>query len=357
MKVISTALWGSQSRLEPPFRRLLSCVALIFLTLSAFAADHVPVTALAFSPDGKLLVSGGYKELLLWDPASGKLIRKISKLAGQVRALAFAPDGSIAVAAGVPGRAGSVTLVDLESGAFIAIQQAKDEMLAVAFSPDGKYLATGGTDSLVRIYTPATKAAPIELKGHTDWISGVAFSPDGKLFASGSADKTVRVWKTDTWKEVFQLPAQITEPVNAVAFANESDILAFATGGPDERAIRTWRTQGAFTELDPTRPGQRNGLMQTRPIDTGACLPLSVTFSKAQPHSRMIVGCTDKTVRAIAPGGNTIATMTGHTDWVYTVASSPDGTRIASAGADALVKIWTPAGKLLFILTEGTTQP
>ena len=331
---------------------------LLALGFAAFAAERVPVTGLAFSPDGKLLVSGGYKELLLWDPSTGRLVRKIGKLSGQVRALAFGADsGSIAVADGVPGRAGSVTLVNLETGAITAIQQAKDEMLAVAFSPDGKYVATGGTDSIVRIYAPGTTSAPVELKGHSDWISSVAFSPDGKLFASGSADKTARVWKTDTWKEIFQLPMQITEPVSAVAFANEGDLLAFATGGPDERAIRIWRTQGAFTEIDSTRPGQRNGLMQTRPIDTGACLPLSVTFGKAQPHSRMIVGCSDKTVRFIAPGGNTIATGAGHADWVYTVASSPDGTRIASAGADGAVKIWSPAGKLLFTLIEGTTQP
>ncbi len=94
----------------------------------------------------------------------------------------------------------------------------------------------------------------------------------------------------------------------------------------------------------------RNQLMQTRPIDTGACLPLAVAFQKAQPRSRAIVGCTDNTVRAIAPNGNTLATMTGHTDWVYAAASSPDGTRIASAGADGTIKIWSPTAKLLFTL-------
>src|ERR1019366_4599083 len=115
------------------------------------------------------------------------------------------------------------------------------------------------------------------------------------------------IWKTDTWKEEFQLPVQITEPVSGVAFATEGDLLAFAVGGPEERSVRVWRT--------------------------------------------------DKTVRLMGPGGNTIATATGHADWVYAVAASPDGLRLASGSGDGTVKIWGPAGKLLLTLGEGTTQP
>jgi WD40 repeat protein len=324
----------------------------------AFAAEpKVPVTALAFSPDGKILVSGGYREVSLWNAVDGKVLRKLGGLPGQVRAMAFGKENrTLAVAAGVAGRSGAVALLDLETGAITPIEQAKDEMLAVAFSADGKWLATGGTDSTVRVWNLETRAAALELKGHTDWISGLAFSADGKLLASSSADRTARVWKTDTWKEEFQLPLQITEPVSGVAFATEGDLLVFAVGGPDERSIRVWRTQGAFTEIDSSRPNARNQVMQTRPMDTGACLPLAVTFAKAQPHSRMIVGCTDKTVRIMGPNGNTIATATGHSDWVYAVAASPDGLRLASGSGDGTVKIWGPAGKLLLTLGEGTAQ-
>jgi WD40 repeat protein len=272
-----------------------------------------------------------------------------------VRAVAFGKDSrQLAVAAGVAGRSGSVVLLDLDTGTIAPIEQAKDEMLAVAFSADGKWLATGGTDSTIRVWNLETKAPPLELKGHTDWISGLAFSPDGKLLASSSADRTARIWKTDTWKEEFQLPVQITEPVSGVAFATEGDLLAFAVGGPEERSVRVWRTEGAFKEIDSSRPNARNQAMQTRPMDTGACLPLAVTFAKAQPHSRMVVGCTDKTVRLMGAGGNTLATAIGHTDWVYSVAASPDGLKLASGSGDGTVKIWGPAGKLL--LTLGT-QP
>ena len=122
-----------------------------------------------------------------------------------------------------------------------------------------------------------------------------------------------------------------------------------------------WRTQGAFTEIDSSRPNARNQLMQTRPIDTGACLPLAVTFAKAPPRSRMVVGCTDNTVRVMGPGGNDIATASGHTDWVYAVATSPDGSRLASGSGDGTMKIWGPAGRLLRTLgneaTPSTLEP
>jgi WD40 repeat protein len=315
---------------------------LLLLAPVVLRAASPPVTALAFSPDGKLLASGGYQHIQLWDTASNGPIRSVGRFAGQVRALAFRDAHTVAVAEGVAGRSGSVVLLDLETYSQTSIQQSKDEMLATAFSADGKWLATGGTDGIVRIFEGT--ALKTELKGHNNWITGVAFSPDGKLLASASADKTARVWTTSDWSESFQLPRELTEPVNAVAFSLEGDLLVFATGGPEEHAIRIWRTQGAFTELDPARPEMKRNLAQTRPIDTGACIPLSVTFLKSQPRSRMLVGCTDKTVRLLGNGGNNIASLTGPGDWVYSVAATPDGMKIAAGSGDGIVKFWIPNG-------------
>jgi len=316
------------------------------------------VTALAYSPDNQTLVSGAYREVLVWDAASGKLLRRVGGLAGQVRALAFGKDNAtLAVATGVAGRSGAVAVVNLATGAVTPVEQAKDEILAVAVSADGKWLATGGTDATVRVWDLDTKAPARELKGHGDWISGLAFAPDGRLLASSSADKTARIWKTDTWKEEFQLPTQITDAVTGVAFAPEGDLLAFTVGGLDERAVRVWRTQAALAEIDTSRPGALAQATQTRSMDTGACLPLAVAFAKAQGHSRLVVGCTDKTVRLMGSGGNTIATAVGHAGWVYAVAASPDGLKVASGSGDGTVKIWGPAGKLLLTLSEGNTGP
>jgi WD40 repeat protein len=325
----------------------------VFLLLCAarIASAASPVTALAFSPDGATLVSGSYKQVNVWDARTGKLTRHAGQLEGSVRAVAFRPQtNTVAVAAGVPGRTGAIAMVDLDSGETTPIAQSKDEMLAVAFSPDGKFLAFGGTDSTVQVWAFDERKV-IATMTHADWVNGLAFSPDGKLLASGSADKTVGIWDTKTWKSLFQLPLTPSDAVNAVAFSPEGDALAYAS---DERAIRIWRTQNAFTEVDTSRPGRRNQLLQTRPLDTGGCVPLAVTWMKAPQRSRIVTACDDKTLRTVGPAGNQPVTLSGHTDWVYAVAASPDGTRIASGSGDGTVKIWGPGGRLLATLGEET---
>ncbi len=329
--------------------------AVLLVAVSLFGAEPkpaAPVTALAFSPDGKLLVSGGYRQLLVREMRSGKLSRKIGPFSGAIRGIAFHPDGrTLAVAEGVPGRSGAVTLVNFDSGETNAIERTKDEMLAVAFSPDGKILASGGTDGAVTIW-PAAGGDALKKLEHAGWVTALAFSPDGKLLASGSSDQTVQVWDTTTWTSRMQLPQPATGEISGVAFSPENDLLAFAVNGADERAIRVWRSQNAFVEVDSSRPGRANALRQTRAFDLGTCMPLAVTFVSAKPHSRMLASCADKTIRVIGPGGNQFPALAGHADWVYTVAASPDGTRIASGSGDGTVKIWGPGGRLHGTLTE-----
>ncbi len=80
-------------------------------------------------------------------------------------------------------------------------------------------------------------------------------------------------------------------------------------------------------------------------------MPLAVAVQAAKPHSRFVAACTDKTLRMFGPAGNALGTLTGHTDWVYAVAASGDGSLIASGSGDGTVKLWGPAGKLLRTLT------
>jgi WD40 repeat protein len=306
----------------------------------------------AFSPDGKVLVSGARKEVVVWDAASGRLARRIGGLSGVVRGLAFSPDGkTLAVAEGVPGRAGAVSLVDFASGGVTGLKKADDEMLAVAFSPDGKLVAAGGTDRIAVVWRVADRQVVATLKGHAGWVTGVAFSPDGKLLATSGGDQRVKVWDTANWSERIELPQNMTGAVNGVAFSPEGDLMAFAVGGAEERALRIWRTVLVAEETDP---GKRNARLQTRPLDTGACVPLAVAFlAMAAPgQSRMLAACSDRTVKVMGHGGGVQATLAGATDWVYAVAGSADGKWVAGGSGDGLVRIWDAAGKLLATMKE-----
>ena len=330
------------------------------------AGPAIPISAVAFAADSKRLFVGGYKEVLVWDLEEIKLAQRLGagQLSGQVRALAFSKDGkNLAVAEGTPGASGAVRLLDIAGGKIAAtFGQAKDEFISLAFSPDGKLLAAGGSDGAVRVWNSDDQKLVKELKGHGDWVSGIAFSPDGRFLASGSIDRTVQIWEAGAWNPIVKLPQPSTESVHGLAFSPNSEFLAIAVGGTEERAIRIWRTASVeeSKESPTNRTPRREAVRQTRPIDTGACSALGVVWCPPPAGApanaaagQMFVPCTDKSVRALGPNGATLGNLAGHTDWVYSVAASPDGARIASGSGDGAVRLWTAGdARLLATLVQ-----
>lgn len=303
----------------------------------------VPMSALAFSPDGKTLAAGGYQEVLLWDLANAKLGKRIGvgQIGDFVRSVAFRNNGQhLGVAEGAPYGPGAVKVFDLNSGQpTLAFAEPKDAVFAVAFSPDGKLLAAGGADNVARVWSIDENKLAAELKGHNDWILSVSFSADGKFLATSGADRSAQVWEVGTWKQVAKLDQM--EPVNGVAFGPNAELVAAAVSGPTDRMIRLRR---------------RDNTQLARAIDMGVPGPLGVVWAPA--GNRMYVPLTDKTVRVYDPNsGSHVATLTGHTDWVYGVALTPDGATLASAGADGTVKLWhTGENRLLATLVQVTPR-
>ncbi len=296
------------------------------------------ISAVAFSPDGQALAAGGYQEVLMWDLKEAKLSKRIGAglLSGPVRALAFLDSGkSLAVGFGLPGQSGGVRVFDVATGALTAaFAEPKDVVYSLAASPEGTFLAAGAAGSAVYVWDLRTKLLATALKDHVDWVAGVAFSPDGKLLATASADKTMQVWEVEGWKKVAS--RREPEALSAVAFGPDGTTLAAAVGGTTERVIRTGRKEDA---------------RWYRAMTTGDGIPLGMVWNAKA--NRIYAACSDKTVRVFQGNGTTGPILRGHTDWVYGVAASTDGARVASGSGDGTVRLWNGAdGKPLATLVQ-----
>jgi mono/diheme cytochrome c family protein len=219
----------------------------------------IAVTAMALNGDGKVLVTNGYHEVLSWDPESGKLRGRISRLPERVLGLSFVKGGPLlAVAGGSPGRSGEVWLVDYANPSERKrLAQLRDCALCAVSTPDGSVLVTAGADNRVRAFALPEGKPMWDLEAHADWILNLAMSPDGKHVASASRDRTAKVFDVQTGTVEGTFTGHEVA-VLSVAFSPESDQVI---SGDASGEMHRFRLDGEGIKDTTIRPGGRTEIL------------------------------------------------------------------------------------------------
>ncbi len=235
--VTAALLAGAAWQLDPTAQARYSLLqSLAQPVRGILSAQSGVVTALAYSPDGGTLAAGySGGTIRLWDLASHRTIR-VTTFGAAPLALAFAGGGKLLEAAD----AGAVGTWNLAAGTGIAARPLSSPAQghAVAFSPDGAVVATGGADGNVRLWNTATgQEVGAPMSSDASPVDAVAFSPDGALVASASADGNVQLWSTAGQQVAGPALIPNGPDVDALAFSPDGKLLA--TAGQDGTA-RLW---------------------------------------------------------------------------------------------------------------------
>jgi WD40 repeat protein len=249
---------------------------------------------------------------------------------GGVVSVAFSLDGKTLASAS---RDNTIKLWNLASDKeIVTLTGHQDIVTSVTFSPNGKTLASASADKTIKLWNTATSQTIFTLTGHQDIVTSVTFSPNGKTLASASADKTIKLWNTATSQTVFTLTGH-KNIVTSVIFSPNGKTLASAS---DDGTIKLWNV--ATGQEISTLTGHQNWVK-------------SVTFS---PSGKTLASASaDKTIKLWNTAtGKEIFTLTGHPNWISSVAFSPDGKTLASASVDKTIKLWDlVTGQEIFTLT------
>ncbi len=289
-------------------------------------ADHLraQIGSLELSPDGRRLASITTSGVVtVWDTAADdKILKGIDQQihTGAYSRLAFSPDGSrLLVTIGAVVRVWA--LDRLSQVAQVNTLLGHDERISVlAYSPDGKLLATAGQDHAIRLWDPQSPAGGMRsLPGHEGYVGRLAFSPSGDRIASAGDDQTVKVWDSVDGRLLQTLHHQ--DRVRFVAFAAADQLVSADEAG----TITTWDLIGG--EAVATRSGIK------------WCVGLSPDgrrFAAAQAESKQVrIGDTAT--------GRELVVCQGEVEDIQAAIFGPDGRRLATAGATGQIQLWDAA--------------
>jgi WD40 repeat protein len=320
---------------------------ILLLTLFLLATRPLvaePVTALVFSPDGKTLLSGGYRNVTVRPVSGPGTPHRLSFALSQIHTLAFSPDGkTLAIGGGTPGERGIVCLAQWpERRITTTLRDHSDLVTALAFSPDGKTLATASADKTValRSFPPSEKTKPrLKFTAHAGPTLAVAFSPDSKTLLTGGADRALKVWEAATGKLLHSLNNH-TGMVHCLAIrplARTSDIPS-DTRHPTPATRSLWQCASG-SEDGTARVWQPEIGRMVRIVRGGEGAILAIVYT---PDGKtLLTAGTEGSIRVVDADSDTVLrTWRGSKGWVNCLAVSPNGKTIASGDSSGQIRFW-----------------
>ena len=299
------------------------------------------VLSVAFGPNGKTLASGSKDNTIrLWNAQTGELQNTLPLIGhkGEIGEMTFSPDEKT-LAAWTWEWESPIHLWDVETGELLnnLVVETNDNVNNMAFSPDGKTLASPLNNGTIRLWNTQTGELSRILIGHTYHVSCVAFSPDGKMLASGSDDGTLRLWDAETGK-LRNTRTGYTNAVVNVSFSPDGNTIASAT---DDDTVGLWSAQTGVRR-------HTFKVARTHSIE-------SLSFS---PDGNTLVGAGYGRIIHLwdAETGELRNTLGGHTDVVAGVSFSSDGKTLASGGWDKTVRLWDVQTGTVHGILEGHTD-
>lgn len=292
------------------------------------------ITALAFSPDGKLLAVSGNREILVHAIDGNAPPRRFPGLSERILSLAFSRDGSLLLAGGgTPARFGELQLWDMSTGKLRrSVTLTGDTIFGASLSPDATRIAAGCTDNTVRIVEASSGKELYKMGAHENWVLGTIFGADGKRIVSVGRDRAAKL--TDASSGAFLENVNLLRgELAAIARHPSKEIVVV---GGDERIPYIYmmdRPKNMKIADDTT-------LLRKLDRQNGAIAALAWS----PDGKRVAVGGAAREVNIYDPeSGTPTASCKGHTAGIYTLAFSPDSATLAAAGFDGTVRLYDAA--------------